>query len=130
MKQFDKLISAQPDADAVKQYIECSQQIEKLEAQSQCLRTLLASNVSLAAYVWRTRDGKVLPISEMDDAHLQNAQRLAARAGRVNEKLNEELFRRGLGVMPTAENDDDEPDAYWESYSRPGDPYNYGSSTD
>jgi hypothetical protein len=47
--------------------------------------------------VWRSADGRVLPISKMSDAHLANAIKMIERSGDLTEKyqqLREEFSKR------------------------------------
>jgi hypothetical protein len=116
--KYDLLKSPKKEADLVRQYADLLNEIRVTSSHLKQLEALAGKHANeLNSEVWQTADGRILPITDMENDHLANAMAHLVRTGRsIPERMVEEAHERKITLPANSSVDYIDQDDDWSPF--------------
>lgn len=111
-KKYSKLLGkVDYDHEAAEQLAEALNEIEEHERVANQLKQIVNENEELHQFVWRTADGKAIPLHKLENDHLENIMLHMLRWGKpIPRAIRGEAISRSLTIPASVPVDwDDKP---------------------
>lgn len=106
MNEYKKLNKyANYDQEAVEEMVAALEESQILKDRLNFLEKLVFDNENLHPFIWRTAEGKLLPLHKIEDDHLKNILQHLVNTGRtISQAIRAEAEKRNFN-FPTRDTD-------------------------